>query len=51
VKCDIADMQSVVSGEKQAWSLESLFILVINQLDAQNFCFTMSLFHAFILTS
>ena len=24
----------------------SLFILVINQLDAQNFCFTISLFHA-----
>ena len=23
----------------------SLFILVINQLDAQNFCFTISLFH------
>jgi len=25
----------------------SLFISVINQLDAQNFCFTISLFHAF----
>jgi len=25
----------------------SIFILVINQLDAQNFCFTISLFHAF----
>ena len=24
----------------------SIFILVINQLDAQNFCFTISLFHA-----
>ena len=24
----------------------SIFILVINQLDAQNFCFTVSLFHA-----
>jgi len=24
----------------------SLFISVINQLDAQNFCFTISLFHA-----
>jgi len=23
-----------------------MFILVINQLDAQNFCFTISLFHA-----
>jgi len=23
-----------------------IFILVINQLDAQNFCFTVSLFHA-----
>jgi len=26
--------------------LLGLFISVINQLDAQNFCFTMSLFHA-----
>ena len=26
----------------------SIFILVINQLDAQNFCFTISLFHASI---
>ena len=25
----------------------SIFISVINQLDAQNFCFTLSLFHAF----
>jgi len=25
----------------------TLLILVINQLDAQNFCFTISLFHAF----
>jgi len=25
------------------------FILVINQLDAQNFCFTISLFHASII--
>ena len=25
---------------------EVLFISVINQLDAQNFCFTISLFHA-----
>ena len=24
----------------------SIFILVINQLDAQNFCFTKNLFHA-----
>ena len=24
-----------------------VFILVINQLDAQNFCFTISLFHAY----
>jgi len=24
----------------------SIFILVINQFDAQNFCFTISLFHA-----
>jgi len=24
----------------------SIFILAINQLDAQNFCFTISLFHA-----
>jgi len=24
----------------------SIFILVINQIDAQNFCFTISLFHA-----
>jgi len=24
----------------------SIFISVINQLDAQNFCFTISLFHA-----
>jgi len=24
----------------------SIFILVINELDAQNFCFTVSLFHA-----
>jgi len=24
----------------------SIFVLVINQLDAQNFCFTVSLFHA-----
>jgi len=24
----------------------SIFILVINQLDAQHFCFTISLFHA-----
>ena len=24
----------------------SIFILVINQIDAQNFCFTITLFHA-----
>ena len=27
-------------------NLKSIFISVINQLDAQNFCFTLSLFHA-----
>jgi hypothetical protein len=27
-------------------TLQNVFISVINQLDAQNFCFTISLFHA-----
>jgi len=27
------------------YKMYSLFISVINQLDAQNFCFTISLFH------
>jgi len=29
------------------WNSTGIFISVINQLDAQNFCFTISLFHAY----
>jgi len=37
-------MQNLVLDKK--WYIHYLFIPVINQLDAQNFCFTISLFHA-----
>jgi len=39
----LKDSQLVKKFPKTLWSL---FISVINQLDAQNFCFTISLFHA-----
>ena len=35
-----------VDVEKKISLTEGIFISVINQLDAQNFCFTISLFHA-----
>ena len=36
----------VIMAIKVIYNYCGTFILVINQLDAQNFCFTISLFHA-----
>jgi len=36
---------ALLSGNETV-NIPYLFILVINQLDAENFCFTISLFHA-----
>ena len=49
----VAEKESVRNIHKHLYSFDvlltvylSIFISVVNQLDAQNFCFTISLFHA-----
>jgi len=51
--CKIFLLIQIVSELIHVWSFDvlltvylTIFILVINQLHAQNFCFTISLFHA-----
>jgi len=39
-------LATVILPLEGASTLFCIFISVINQLDAQNFCFTISLFHA-----
>jgi len=39
-------LKSVIAENKQGKQVLGRFISVINQLDAQNVCFTISLFHA-----